>query len=130
MEASANRNHKNNLVFIVDDEALLCEIADALLTSEGFNTRRFLVPEEALAAFKDSPVKPALLVTDFVMGSMNGIDLIEHCKALSPELKTVLLSGTVGESTLRQYATQPDAFLPKPYQINTFLRVVHDALNS
>ena len=59
---------------------------------------------------------------------MNGMDLIRECKRLNPRQKTILLSGTVDESDLRQSAVKPDRFLAKPYQINELVEVIHSLL--
>lgn len=121
---SAAGNGSKELIFIVDDEALLGQLAETVLTEAGFRTRTFIDPEQALRAVRDEGERPDVLVTDFVMGSMTGIELIEGCKAYHPKLRTVLLSGTVNENQLSGYETQPDIFIPKPYRIGAFVKSV------
>lgn len=121
---SAIGKGSKELVFIVDDEALLGQLAETVLTEAGFRTRTFLDPVDALRAMRDDGERPAVLVTDFVMGSMTGVELIEGCKACHPALKTILLSGTVNESQVSVYETQPDLFIPKPYRVGAFVKSV------
>jgi DNA-binding NtrC family response regulator len=116
------------LVFIVDDEALLGQLAETLLTDAGYRTRTFLDPEDVLREIRDDGERPALLVTDYVMGSMTGLELIEECKKYHPELRTILLSGTVSESYVHKFSIQPDHFIPKPYQVGKFVSVVNETL--
>jgi two-component system response regulator YesN len=116
------------LVFIVDDEALLGQLAETVLSEEGYRTRTFLDPEEVLRAVRDDGDRPDLLVTDYVMGSMTGLELIEECKKFHPALRTILLSGTVSESYVHKFNVQPDRFLPKPYPVAQFVRLVDDTL--
>jgi len=121
---SAKSNGSNQLVFIVDDEALLGQLAETVLTEAGFRTRTFLDPVDALRAIRDDGERPEVLVTDFVMGSMTGLELIEGCKESHPALKTILLSGTVNETQVSTYETQPDVFIPKPYRVGAFVKAV------
>ena len=50
----------------------------------------------ALAEFSKS--RPAVLVTDYAMGAMNGMDLMRECRRIQPQQKILLLSGTVDEN--------------------------------
>lgn len=125
---SATAHGSNELIFIVDDEALLGQLAETVLTEAGFRTRTFLDPTDALRAMREDGERPDLLVTDFVMGSMTGLELIEGCKGCHPTLRTILLSGTVNESQVSTYSTQPDLFIPKPYRVGAFVKSVIDLL--
>jgi DNA-binding NtrC family response regulator len=128
METSGKSS--NELVFIVDDEALLGQLAETLLSEAGYRTRTFLDPEDVLREIRDDGERPALLVTDYVMGTMNGLELIEECKKYHPTLRTILLSGTVSESYVHKFATRPDHFMTKPYPVQKFVRVVNETLQS
>ena len=119
---------RKELIFVVDDEPLLVEMAQTVLDAEGYQIRAFCDPENALQAIEESDRKPDLLITDCLMGSMDGLELIDRCRRVQPGLKTLLLSGTVDESFLRQQAVKPDKFLPKPYRVKTLLKVVEDIL--
>ena len=116
------------LVFIVDDEALLGQLAETLLSEAGYRTKTFLDPVEVLREIRDDGERPVLLVTDYVMGTMTGLELIEECKKYHPTLRTILLSGTVSESYVNQFAVQPDYFLAKPYPPAKFVTTVKKTL--
>ena len=53
-------------------------------------------PKEALAEYPAA--KPAIVVTDYAMGEMSGLDLVRECKRINPRQKIILLSGTVDEN--------------------------------
>ena len=127
MDASGKSSKE--LVFIVDDEALLGQLAETLLTEQGYRTRTFLDPMDVLREIRDDGERPALLVTDYVMGAMNGLELIEECKKYHPKLRTILLSGTVSESYVHKFSVQPDHFVPKPYAVAKFINVVNQTLS-
>lgn len=115
----AESDHPPILVFIVDDEPMLLDLAAAILQPLGYEVRTFRDPKVALAEFPDA--RPVVLVTDYAMGGMNGMDLIRECKRINPGQKIMLLSGTVDESIYNNESAKPDLFLAKPYQIKSFV---------
>jgi DNA-binding NtrC family response regulator len=104
------------LIFVVDDEPMMGEVVEAILQLEGHQTRVFTEPEEALRAIEGEKGKLQLLLTDFVMPGMNGMELIEQAKKALPELRTILFSGNFGQDIMRYYPVKPDRFLNKPFQ--------------
>src|SRR5690349_24388340 len=87
---------KKPLIFLVDDQPMLLDLAEISLQGGDYSLKKFLDPEEALDSFLKARVKPDLLITDYALGKMNGLELIERCKAAKPDLKTILVSGTAG----------------------------------
>jgi len=102
-------------VFVVDDEPMLLELATAILEPVGCEVRTFRDPELALKAFAAAP--PDVVITDYAMGRMNGMDLIHECRRLNPRQKMILVSGTVDGQVFADAPVKPDRFLTKPYQI-------------
>jgi two-component system, response regulator YesN len=115
-------------VYVVDDEQMLLDLAEMILEPAGFHVCLFRDPEQALVEYKAAESPPDVLVTDYAMGRMNGMDLIRQCKQLHPEQKTILLSGTVDESIYEQSGVRADHFLSKPYQINKLVEVIQKLL--
>ena len=122
--AKANPVPASATIFVVDDEPMLLELAAAILQPLGYEVRTFRDPKEALAEF--STVKPALVVTDYAMGAMSGMDLIRECKRVNPRQKIVLLSGTVDENIYADSSAKPDVFLAKPYQVRDLVKSVQE----
>ena len=104
------------LVFVVDDEPMLLELAAAILEPIGCEVRTFRDPELALKAFPSA--NPAVVITDYAMGRMNGMDLIRECRRLNPHQKLILVSGTVEGQVFADAPVKPNQFLSKPYQIH------------
>lgn len=116
------------LIYVVDDEALLLDLAEATLQSGGYVIKKFQDPEEALASFQREKNKPDMLLSDYAMGKMNGLELIEKCKRAHPELKTMLISGTAGAEIILDAPVKVERFLGKPYQPATLLEMVQRIL--
>jgi len=104
------------LIYVVDDEPMLLEMAAVILEPLGYSVKTFRDGESAMEAFTSARPKPALVITDFQMHAMNGLALIEGCRRIQPRQKILLVSGTVDERIYRDSAAKPDRFLAKPYQ--------------
>jgi CheY-like chemotaxis protein len=104
------------LVFVVDDNALLVEFASTVLEAAGYAVQFFVKPKAAVAAIRNAKPKPAVLVTDYEMAEMNGLELILSLHRIHPALKTVLVSGTVDRSITLGHAAKVHRFLGKPYE--------------
>jgi len=116
MSIPAGHNETVRSVVIVDDEAMIGEMIGTILGAEGFQTQVFRDPNQALAAIQASRTAPDLLLTDFAMGELNGLELIRRCRETHPGLKTLLISGTIHEDEIAQQNIRPTGFLPKPFQ--------------
>src|SRR6516164_8925398 len=112
-------------IFVVDDEQMLLDLAEMILEPAGFQVRLFRDPQQALKEYMAAQSPPDVLVTDYAMPQMNGMDLLRECKRLNPQQKTILLSGTVDEAIYASSDVKPDHFLAKPYQINQLVEVIH-----
>ena len=120
--------HKAVTIFVVDDEPMLLEMAVMILEPLHFIVRTFRDPQTALAEFSAAKPRPELVVTDYAMHTMSGMDLIRECRRIHPEQKIILLSGTVDESVYANAPVKPDRFLAKPYQINRLVEVIHSLI--
>ena len=112
------------LVFAVDDEPMLLELVAMVLEPLGYRVRTFRDPGTAVRAFSLADPRPSLIVTDFAMHSMNGMDLIRECRRIDPEQKIILVSGTVDETIYRDSPVKPDCFLAKPYPAKQLAELV------
>ena len=119
---------KAPLIYLVDDQSVLLDLAEISLQSEGYNLKKFVDPEVALQSFLKASTKPALLLTDYAMGKMNGLELIEKCKEVKPDLKSILVSGTAGAEIILDSNVKVDRFMGKPYQPSSLAELVRCVL--
>lgn len=115
---------KGALVFVVDDNALLGEITRQLIATAGYETKLFHQGLPARAELLAMARPPVVLVTDFDIGDINGLDLIGDVRAKLPGLKTLLVSGTAKPEALAAHPVKPDQFLAKPFRAGDLLGAV------
>lgn len=114
MQQQANSSVRP-LVYIVDDEPMIGEMVGSFLEMEGMQVEVFNQPMVALAAFRQADPKPVVLLTDFQMPGMSGLELIKECKAMHPGLLTISISGTMNETDMVDAGISPDRFVRKPF---------------
>ncbi len=109
-------------VVVVDDEPTVVEIFTQYLNLLGLRACGFTSPRPALDHLRKHSSQ--LLITDFMMPDINGLELVKAAKAARPRLKVLLVSGLnpqywplAQEETMRQV----DAFLIKPMPMQTLL---------
>ena len=84
--------YKSKRIVVVDDEQIMLSTLKMLLELEGFtNTAYFNKPKEALSDIKKT--EPDLILSDFMMPDMNGIEFLSEAKKIYPDVSMILLTG-------------------------------------
>jgi DNA-binding NtrC family response regulator len=112
------------LIYIVDDETILSEMAAVVLRAHGYRVQTFTTAEDALAAFAAAQPRPCLVITDYSMLQMTGLKLIAECRRMDPAQKAILVSGTQAERVYRDVPCKPDRFLAKPFRAQELITAV------
>lgn len=77
---------------IVDDEDMVLTSLSAYLALEtDYSVETFTDPREAAAHLQDNPVD--VVVSDYLMPNMNGIQLLGKAREFQPEASRILLTG-------------------------------------
>ncbi len=107
-------------ILVVDDEP---DMVDALvigLERFGYTTVGIGDPLDALNAFRDNPQAFDIVVTDLVMPSLRGTELVRQIKAIRPDVRTILCTAfSDGQGTVEVESDFVDAFFRKPVEIST-----------
>lgn len=115
-------------IYVVDDEPLLLQLAEERLAGRGYRLRLFSDPTKAWESFAAAVPPPALIITDYMMPGMTGVELLGRCRRQHPAVKVILLSGTVREEALGQIPLKLDRFLQKPCPPGVFEEAVRAVL--
>ena len=105
----------NSTVLLVDDEDMVITSLRAFLALETeYQIQGFTDPEAAIAYLKANPVD--VVVSDYLMPRVSGIQLLKKAKELQPEATRILLTGhadkqsaiqAINEVALYQYIEKP-----------------------
>lgn len=82
---------QNKLVIVDDEKMVVTSIKNYLMLETDYEILPFTSPEEALAEIKENPV--SLVISDFLMPEMNGIEFLKKVKEINPNATTILLTG-------------------------------------
>jgi CheY-like chemotaxis protein len=114
-------------VLVVDDEPQVVWVLQFSLEAEGYTTYAANNGVEALHEIAQH--RPNLMVLDIMMPTMDGWSVLEELRALPPDERprVVVVSAL---SSLRDRAKAAelgaDAFVPKPFNVDDLLGVLHD----
>jgi nitrogen-specific signal transduction histidine kinase/ActR/RegA family two-component response regulator len=94
--APAAVGHGQRLLYIDDDEALVFLMA-RLLERRGFQVTGYTVPGEALEALRAEPARFDLVVTDYNMPGLSGLDVARAVRDIRADLPVAVASGLIAE---------------------------------
>lgn len=116
-------------ILIVDDEDMVITSIRAFLQLETeYAVHGHTSPEEAVRLLETSPVD--VIVSDYLMPKINGIQLLAKAKELQPEAARVLLTGHADKQSAIQAINEVGLFqyLEKPWDNAQLLLVIQSAI--
>jgi FixJ family two-component response regulator len=125
--AREDRKRGEGIVFVVDDDASVCEALSSLLRALGWQVRTFA----SAAAFLDfrPPDLPACLVLDVRLPGLSGLDLQRKLSARG-DAPPIIFMSSHGDIPMTVQAMKAGAieFLPKPFREQDLLAVIDAAI--
>lgn len=124
---------RKRLVAIVDDEKdITLLFRDALQKIKGVSVLTFTDPKIALEHFRTNKTHYVVLLSDFRMPELNGIDLIKKIKDSNPFVRTILMTAfEINDELFKDYNKNEiiNAFLQKPISLDTLIKEVSSQLH-
>jgi two-component system cell cycle sensor histidine kinase/response regulator CckA len=116
-------------VLLVEDETAVREAAKRMLRKYGFVVIEAKNGKDALMLWNEHAHGIDVVLTDVVMPSMGGADLVRSLRATRPDLRVVFMSGYT-QGTLEIAADEESAtrFLPKPFTADQLVGTLRDLL--
>lgn len=116
------------VILLVEDERLVRESVHRLLSDLGYTVVAAESPGEALGHCRECEDNIDLLLTDFAMPGMNGLELSTRIRKLRPTCKILLMSGYAASGDTA--AAAGVSFLPKPFSVDVLAAAVRSVLEA
>lgn len=114
-------------ILVVDDEEIVRRNMTHVLTKENYAVQTARNGLEALAAVESTEFD--VVLTDFTMEKMDGLEVLEKIKVMSPNTQVIMITGYATINTAVE-AMKKGAFhyLAKPFRLDDVRNVVNQAL--
>jgi CheY-like chemotaxis protein len=113
---------KPKKVLVVDDDNDIRYLVHVLLSKMGHEVYQASNGLSALEILSEHI--PNLVITDAVMPSINGFELIKRLKVRPETSEIPVIMLTAAKEEMEELAVHPDAYLSKPFSIDEFLEKV------
>jgi DNA-binding NtrC family response regulator len=118
---------KTGIIHIIDDEPIIYEILQDILTSEGYAVEISTNGEEALE--KHSARDVDLILLDLLMPGMDGIEVLKRLKKIDPHVVVIIITAYASiESAISAMKTGAYDYIQKPFKHDELLLVVERAI--
>ena len=117
-------------VLVVDDDDLILKALARILESSGFEARCYVSPEEALAHMEaDAPV---VVISDYMMPSMDGITFLKHARVRCPSAVRILCTAAEDFRVALQAVNSGEVFriVSKPWHQQELISTVAQAVEA
>jgi DNA-binding response OmpR family regulator len=118
-------------ILLVEDDAQLRQLTSSVLAHCGYKVLTANSTEQGLALCRENHRDIRLLVTDVIMPSMNGRQLAEQVKLISPNTRVLYVSGYTSNAIVHYGVLDPGLwFLPKPFSLSALIAKVREVLDA
>ncbi|HEX7356958.1 MAG TPA: ATP-binding protein [Ignavibacteriaceae bacterium] len=113
-------NESNKIIMLADDEEMLSELLAEMLESSGYYIIKVKSGEEVIKVLTEE-LKVDLLIIDYNMPGMNGLDCIAKIRELKFNLPIILSSGSSRFENEDLTRFKVSKKIMKPYEFDTML---------
>ena len=116
-------------ILVVDDEAIIRDNLERILTEEKYQVTSTGTGSEALALLGRADVDVVLL--DISLPDINGIDVLKKAKEIDPELLVIIVTGYASvESAVRALKLGAYDYIKKPFKADVIKLIIRLALEA
>jgi CheY-like chemotaxis protein/anti-anti-sigma regulatory factor len=116
-------------VLLVDDEPIICGELAVYLSRHHYQVHAAADGRSALELLAEHEVD--VIITDYRMPGMDGIELMRVARRLKPNLPVILVSGQADiQTAVRALKEDAADFLQKPFDLQALLRAIQTAMEA
>jgi CheY-like chemotaxis protein len=118
-------------ILVVEDEEMLLELLETIISGEGYNVLTAKDGQEALEIYIQREGKIDLILSDMGLPRLGGWEMFQKIHKMNPAAKAILASGYL-DPKLRLEMIEAGAvdFVQKPYEPDIILNRIREALDS
>jgi len=118
----------NHRIMVIDDEKIVCDMTKMTLQQEGYEVETFLNAAPALERLKEE--KFDVVITDYKMKGIDGMEVLKTVKNLYPGTKVIMITAFANlDAAIEALRADVHDFFPKPVKIKELKASVERALN-
>ncbi|AKN32443.1 histidine kinase [Clostridium carboxidivorans P7] len=111
-------------ILVIDDSLENIKVIKKSLEHVGFQVVARTDGRKAIKLFKKNSKKFDIVITDYMMPNIKGIELAAEIKKIKNDAAVILMSGYVDESDVN-YNSIVDAFVRKPIELSELLEAIN-----
>lgn len=115
-------------ILLIDDSAALLELTATMLREQGFKVATAASGAEALSMIEREPDRFDVIVTDFAMPLVSGLDVVRFARSHRADWPAVIVSGYVDASAIEDRPADV-ALLKKPFPPEALVEAIRRGLD-
>ncbi len=116
-------------ILLVDDESLMTEVGEKMLSRLGYRVTIANSGQQALELFMEAPDNYDLVITDMTMPYMTGVDLAKTLMEIRPGVPIILCTGYNAMVTPEKARTLGiKKFIMKPFEMKKMSKAIREVL--
>ena len=117
-------------ILLVDDEDMIVEVGQEMLTSMGYNVLPARSGKEAIEIYNANTDEIDMVILDMIMPDINGGDVYDTLKEINPEIKVLLSSGYSLDGKANKILERGcNGFIQKPFNIGQLSEALRKILH-
>ena len=120
-------------ILLVDDEAMIIEVGQAMLESLGYDVIAVADGDAAVQAVSDRGERIDLVILDLVMPGLDGGQVFDNIREIQPQIPVILSSGYAADGYAEAILKRGcNGFIQKPFSLSELsvqVRMVLDAVH-
>jgi two-component system response regulator PilR (NtrC family) len=127
VESQTSAPSRKGSILVIDDEEIMREILEALLSREGYDVRLATNAEEGLNFARSMPFDA--VIVDVMMPGMDGISALDELKKIDEELPVLMITAFASvENAIAAMKRGAFDYITKPFKNDEVLVVLRNAL--
>lgn len=121
-------NNKGTVLIVDDEEMVLTSLSTLLSLETDYDVKTFVSATKAVEHLESNTVD--LIISDFLMPEMSGLEFLTKAKSFRPEVPRIILTGFADKENAIKLINEVGLFqyIEKPWDNGDLLLIVRNAL--